>query len=397
MRLFRILMGEFFLAGALAFAGAGSAAAVELGSFSFQTVTDPQMGIPMIKLFAPAGWRLTVNSDWNRCSAASIGLGIVQLDAPDGSRIVITTSQRYDWSTSDMEQMVRRHPTMRRFYRGAMNNHTPGCDLPHRVFYLPYESLDAYARFFWDNSGYRLTDLRNADDGTLKASYVKRVTPYLQRRVQEETELTRKLSKVSVTGMFADMAVLRGYAARKDGSGTEVTEQMVNVYGYSTSVQLGEAKLDSMAWEPAVIAFFAPSMERFRANYQVFRSVVDNSRFMPQWSFVRDHLGQRMALAVLNGMNLAQQEILELQRQAWAEAQQKDLSSPSYSSSQVTEAISDTIYGRNDYTDGEGNHFKVDTGYSVYLDSDNNYHVVEENTQVPDSYQLVKPNTIGQY
>ena len=34
--------------------------AVPLGSFSFQTVVDPMIGVPLMKVFLPSGWRTEV-------------------------------------------------------------------------------------------------------------------------------------------------------------------------------------------------------------------------------------------------------------------------------------------------------------------------------------------------
>ena len=65
--------------------------------------------------------------------------------------------------------------------------------------------------------------------------------------------------------------------------------------------------------------------------------------------------------------------------------------------SKVNEAISDTIKEQNDYTDKDGEHFKVSTKYDVYVDSDDRYYAVDPGVPVPDSFHKLEPNEIKDY
>ena len=106
-------------------------------SFSYRTVIDPYINVPIMKVFLPEGWRVNVTSDWQRCSSASIAFGIVSLISPDGNtEIIFTTPEAYAWSTT----------VITRQQKAPMAVNKVGCNFPKRIFNHPYLSSKDYIK-----------------------------------------------------------------------------------------------------------------------------------------------------------------------------------------------------------------------------------------------------------
>lgn len=373
-----------------------SSAAFTSSGFSFQTVSDPVVNLPLLKVFLPDGWRVDVKTDWNRCNSASIAMGIVSLISPDGNaQIVFTTPESYAWSTSIITAKM-----------GEIANRKPGCDVARRIFNLPYHNPSEYLKFIlgqWGMSLSKLTPVKlnldtNAFENTIKSKLYKQGTLGVNFMVASSRGT---YSSGRVSGTAGSIAGAQTLVTLKNGQ-QQYSEHIVATFGYTTELttpqitrQLGSSKLNTTIWEGQLTSFYASSVDVFNEYYQLYKTVVENSVYMPQWTYLKNYFGERMALAVMKGTVIA---INEVSRQQAMEAVQKAEEQEKIAdSTQITEAFTDCIYDRNDYTDREGKHFKVDTGYTVYRDDDNKYYVAKEGVSVPDRFIKMEPNKARDY
>ncbi|SFS89708.1 hypothetical protein SAMN02910357_02456 [Succinivibrio dextrinosolvens] len=370
--------------------------AVIQNSFSYQYAMDPKVNVPIMKVFLPQGWRINVTSDWQRCSSASIALGIVSLISPDGAtEIVFTTPEAYHWSTTKLTKQMGHIP---------INNQ--GCNFPKRMFNLPYKSPKEYIKMIlqaWGMSSQQsLAVNMSKEDALFKKMLKPKMTQQAQLGVNAIVQNSRGVyANGTVSGVDASVGASQELVVLKNGA-HRYSEHIVATSGYSTRLtgrqvtrQLPPSIQDNTIWRAQVISYYAPTVEAFNANYDLYRMVVNNSQFMPQWGYLCDHFGMRMALAVMRGTDLGR---AQASAQAAKEALQKATEQEKTADqSQMTEAMSDVIYERNDYTDHEGNHFKVNTGYDVYRDQDNKYHIVQEGHSMPYNYEKLKPNSAKDY
>jgi len=366
-------------------------------SFSYRTVIDPYINVPIMKVFLPEGWRVNVTSDWQRCSSASIAFGIVSLISPDGNtEIIFTTPEAYAWSTT----------VITRQQKAPMAVNKVGCNFPKRIFNHPYLSSKDYIKTIIPSWGMSIAQTMNVnmtkEDSGFKKMMIPRITSSVQQAVNMQVAASRGTfvsGKVSAT--YANIDALQLLVTLKNGA-RRYSEHIAATLGYTTTLQGRQVtrQLPPMVnhntlWKGELISYYAPSVEAFNANYDIFKTVVNNSRYLPEWGYLVDYYGQRMAVAVMQGTIAGMRQFdAQSAQQALREATEEQRTADQ---SQMTEAMSDTIYERNDYTDHEGNHFKVSTGYDVYRDQDNKYHIVTEGRSVPDSYTKLKPNEARDY
>lgn len=376
----------FYSQGSFAFNGSG---------FSFVTVNDPIVNVPLLRVFLPEGWRVDVKSDWNRCSSASIAMGIVNLVSPDGkTEIVFTTPESYAWSTTIIKPV------------GEMAMRKSGCDIAKRTFNLPYHQPLEYLKFILGQWGMSLSQMNKVDLRAKYSDFENRIKGKLFKDANAAVKMILASSRGTyadgkVTATAASFAGAQALVTLKNGQ-QRYSEHIVATIGYTTQLitpqitrQVGQSKLNTTIWEGQLASYYATDVNSFNNNYQLYKTVVENSIYYPQWTYLRDYFGERMALAVMKGITIAinqisQQEAIESIKKAEREEKTAD-------STQITEAFTDAIYDRNDYTDHEGKHFKVDTGYSVYKDDDNKYYIAKEGVSVPDRFEKMEPNKARDY
>ncbi len=391
MKVFHSSICSLFFLGQFLF-GIQSAHADPL-SFTFQKAIDQTINLPVMDVFLPENWTMQVYTDWQRCSASSIASAIINLRSPDGNtEIVFTTPDAFTWGTSSFNHNQLKN----------IPSYNQGCDIAKRTFYLPYVNAKDYIKLCLKSWNMTSTQTLPVNTASLDQQFKHRMLP-LMKNMAEGTvrgvlsSLNRVYTNGGIQGLAAEMATtqelinVKGY--------TKYSEHTAVTYGFTTffstapiSRQLGSSMQTNTFWKGQIISYYASSEEQFNRNYALYKTVVENSRYNPQWFYVSDYYGRRMMDAVQKGISIALGQINILEAIKDGESKNEPVDSTQYA-----EAMSDTILERNDYTDHEGKHFKVDTKYDVYRDADNKYHIVESGRSAPYGYEKLTPNSARDY
>ena len=229
-------------------------------------------------------------------------------------------------------------------------------------------------------------------------SYKNIVVPLLQKQADTTVNYINANTKTptKLENIFAEMTGFRGNVVLNNGV-TTYSEHIVSTLGtqYLTEVPPYMIARDQN-WYGEVTSYYAASENDFNRNYELFQIVALNSHWYPDWFMLSNYYGNRIRDAINRGIVIAWEQISDQ-----IAAEQKRISElpreEKSVDSKVNEAISDTIKEQNDYTDKDGEHFKVSTKYDVYVDSDDRYYAVDPSVPVPDSFHKLEPNEIKDY
>jgi len=124
-----------------------------------------------MKVFVPDGWKMSVLTDWQRCSSASIAFGIVTLSSPDGNaEIVLTTPEAYFWSASRMT-----------YQQGFIPINNKGCNFAKRQFHFPYQNARDYIKQMLSAWGMSVLSTHEVDLRKEDRNLKKRFLPFLAK------------------------------------------------------------------------------------------------------------------------------------------------------------------------------------------------------------------------
>ena len=340
-----------------------------LGSFKYTSVIDPNKGVKIMSVFLPEGWTVSIGSNWEMCSAATIAYAYVEVMSPDrNTSIIFSTPENFSWGTSSASN----------FGLNNVPNNNQGCNFAKRFNYLPYNGAEGYLRYVLNIRGQYAVNMNYKPMPEQDRSYKNIVVPLLQKQAD-----------TTVKGFRGNVVLNNGV--------TTYSEHIVSTLGtqYLTKVPPYMIVRDQN-WYGEVTSYYAASENDFNRNYELFQIVALNSHWYPDWFMLSNYYGNRIRDAINRGIVIAWEQISDQ-----IAAEQKRISElpreEKSVDSKVNEAISDTIKEQNDYTDKDGEHFKVSTKYDVYVDSDDRYYAVDPGVPVPDSFRKLEPNEIKDY
>ena len=360
-----------------------------LGSFKYTSVIDPNKGVKIMSVFLPEGWTVSTGSSWEMCSAATIAYAYVEVMSPDrNTSIIFSTPENFSWGTSSASNF-------------GLNNvpiNNQGCNFAKRFNYLPYNGAEGYLRYVLNIRGQYAVNMNYKPMPEQDRSYKNIVVPLLQKQADTTVNYINANTKtpIKLENIFAEMTGFRGNVVLNNGV-TTYSEHIVSTLGtqYLTKVSPYMIVRDQN-WYGEVTSYYAASENDFNRNYELFQIVALNSHWYPDWFMLSNYYGNRIRDAINRGIVIAWEQISDQ-----IAAEQKRISElpreEKSVDSKVNEAISDTIKEQNDYTDKDGEHFKVSTKYDVYVDSDDRYYAVDPSVPVPDSFHKLEPNEIKDY
>lgn len=360
-----------------------------LGSFKYTSVIDPNKGVKIMSVFLPEGWTVSTGSSWEMCSAATIAYAYVEVMSPDrNTSILFSTPENFSWGTSSSNK----------FGLSNVPIHNQGCNFAKRFNYLPYNGAEGYLRYVLNIRGQNAVNMNYKPMPEQERSYKNIVVPLLRKQADTTIKYINANTRtpVKLENIFAEMTGFRGNVVLRNGV-TTYSEHIVSTLGTQFLTKVPPYMIShDQNWYGEVTSYYAASENDFNRNYELFQIVALNSHWYPDWFMLSNYYGNRIRDAINRGISIAWEQIsneIAAEQRRISELPREEKSVDS----KVNEAISDTIKEQNDYTDKDGEHFKVSTKYDVYVDSDDRYYAVDPSVSVPDSFRKLKPNEIKDY
>ncbi len=316
--------------------------------YTYQTLNDTMINIPVADIMVPKGFTAQVTSQWDRLDGSYPGHEVIGLQNADNSvGIYIFTNESYYQFQN----------------RNAMGFNMPpkqGPDYERRITLMNYMDSSAVIEVFLNNLGFNNRNLiKNLPPDNNKIQLIKND---LLKQAQIDLQKIHQMNQMARTGMQASLNGVDVNMSKKQysvGSGnieaSSCVRTVTNSIGNNTIVTL------TTYWEIMYfVVYRANSKELFDKYYNTYKTVIGNSRIRPEFYFVNLKLKQMNEERVAKIGAVRSQISLEEQRKMIAK-NNPSLTNPEAESvsDKVMNMWDDVITERDEYKTLDGRKLKT--------------------------------------
>lgn len=343
--------------------------------YTYQTLNDTMINIPVADIMVPKGFTAQVTSQWDRLDGSFPGHEVIGLQNADNSvGIYIFTNESYYQFQN----------------RNAMGFNMPpkqGPDYERRITLMNYMDSSAVIEVFLNNLGFNNRKLiKNLPSDNNKIQQIKND---LLKQAQIDLQKIQQMNQMARTGMQASLNGVDVNMSKKQysvGSGnieaSSCVRTVTNSIGNNTIVTI------TTYWEIMYfVVYRANSKELFDKYYNTYKTVIGNSRIRPEFYFVNMKLKQMNDERVAKIGAVRAQISLEEQRKMIAQ-NNPSLTNPEAESvsDKVMNMWDDVITERDEYKTLDGRKLKTSM-YNETVAQDGDTFYIGNKTGVPSGFK----------
>ena len=343
--------------------------------YTYQTLNDTMINIPVADIMVPKGFTAQVTSQWDRLDGSFPGHEVIGLQNADNSvGIYIFTNESYYQFQN----------------RNAMGFNMPpkqGPDYERRITLMNYMDSSAVIEVFLNNLGFNNRKLiKNLPSDNNKIQQIKND---LLKQAQIDLQKIQQMNQMARTGMQASLNGVDVNMSKKQysvGSGnieaSSCVRTVTNSIGNNTIVTI------TTYWEIMYfVVYRANSKELFDKYYNTYKTVIGNSRIRPEFYFVNMKLKQMNEERVAKIGAVRAQISLEEQRKMIAQ-NNPSLTNPEAESvsDKVMNMWDDVITERDEYKTLDGRKLKTSM-YNETVAQDGDTFYIGNKTGVPSGFK----------
>ena len=343
--------------------------------YTYQTLNDTMINIPVADIMVPKGFTAQVTSQWDRLDGSFPGHEVIGLQNADNSvGIYIFTNESYYQFQN----------------RNAMGFNMPpkqGPDYERRITLMNYMDSSAVIEVFLNNLGFNNRKLiKNLPSDNNKIQQIKND---LLKQAQIDLQKIQQMNQMARTGMQASLNGVDVNMSKKQysvGSGnieaSSCVRTVTNSIGNNTIVTI------TTYWEIMYfVVYRANSKELFDKYYNTYKTVIGNSRIRPEFYFVNMKLKQTNDERVAKIGAVRAQISLEEQRKMIAQ-NNPSLTNPEAESvsDKVMNMWDDVITERDEYKTLDGRKLKTSM-YNETVAQDGDTFYIGNKTGVPSGFK----------
>lgn len=343
--------------------------------YTYQTLNDTMINIPVADIMVPKGFTAQVTSQWDRLDGSYPGHEVIGLQNADNSvGIYIFTNESYYQFQN----------------RNAMGFNMPqkqGPDYERRITLMNYMDSSSVIEVFLNNLGFNNRNLiKNLPPDNNKIQLIRND---LLKQAQIDLQKIQQMNQMARTGMQASLNRVDVNMSKKQysvGSGnieaSSCVKTVTNSIGNNTIVTL------TTYWEIMYfVVYRANSKELFDKYYNTYKTVIGNSRIRPEFYFVNLKLKQMNDERVAKIGAVRSQISLEEQRKMIAQ-NNPSLTNPEAESvsDRVMNMWDDVITERDEYKTLDGRKLKTSM-YNETVAQDGDTFYIGNKTGVPSGFK----------
>ena len=343
--------------------------------YTYQTLKDTMINIPVVDIMVPNGFTAQVTSQWDRLDGSFPGHEVIGLQNADNSvGIYIFTNESYYQFQN----------------RNAMGFNMPpkqGPDYERRITMMNYMDSSAVIEVFLNNLGFNNRKLiKNLPSDNNKIQQIKND---LLKQAQIDLHKIQQMNQMARTGMQASLNAVDVNMSKKQYSvgpgnieASSCVRTVTNSIGNNSIVTL------TTYWEIMYfVVYRANTKELFDKYYNTYKTVIGNSRIRPEFYFVNMKLKQMNDERVAKIGAVRAQISLEEQRKMIAQ-NNPSLTNPEAESvsDRVMNMWDDVITERDEYKTLDGRKLKTSM-YNETVAQDGDKFYFGKKTEVPNGFK----------
>ena len=350
-------------------------AADDTNLYTFQTLNDNIIRIPVADLMVPKGFTPQVTSQWERFDGSFPGHEVIGLQNADNSvGIYIFTNESYYYFQNRNSIGINEPPKQ-------------GIDYEKRITMMNYMDSSSVLEVFLNNLGFNNRKfIKNLPNDNKKLQSIKND---LLRQAQLDIKKIQQMNMMARNGMSTTLNNVDVNMTKKQYSiGSGNIEASSCVRTMTSSIGNNMLVSTTTYWEIMYFVLYrANSKELFDKYYNTYQTVISNARIRPEFYFVNLRLKQMNEERVAKIGAIRSQISLEEQRKMIAD-KTPSLTNPEAESTsdKVMNMWDDVITERDEYKTLDGRKLKTSM-YNETVAQDGDTFYIGKKTGVPSGFK----------
>jgi hypothetical protein len=346
-----------------------------LNLYTYQTLKDTIIGIPVADIMVPKGFTVQINSQWDRLDGSYPGHEVIGLQNADNSvGIYIFTNESY-YQFQNRNSIGFNMPPQQ------------GPDYERRITLMNYMDSSAAIEVLLNNLGFNNRKLiqnlpiDNNKIQLIRNDFLKQAQIDLQK-IHQMNQIARNGMQASLNGVDVNMSKKQYSVGATNLEACSCVRTVTNSIGNNMIVTL------TTYWEIMYfVVYRANSKELFDKYYNTYQKVIGNSRIRPEFYFVNLKLKQMNEERVAKIGAIKSQISLEEQRKMIAQ-KNPSLTNPEAESvsDRVMNMWDDVITERDEYKTLDGRKLKTSM-YNETVAQDGDTFYIGNKTGVPSGFK----------